>query len=185
MARKPRREHEPPIPKATPEVARLGHRRSTAEMREVSLPTGVPAYVRQAREALGWSQTELARQSGVGRSYINLLEAGKILKPSAFHLNALAQALGVPPEYLTSGRTDTERVALYLDPEEAASADRIRKRYGLEGFTLAERLLASIFAERAQQSAAEPAAQRDVANDAGRHARKPNVKGMESGHNVG
>lgn len=50
--------------------------------------------IRQARERLGWSQSELARQSGVSQSHISLLEAGNREVPGADVLYKLAVALG-------------------------------------------------------------------------------------------
>lgn len=47
--------------------------------------------VRDARERLGWTQTELSeRADGVTRSYLSRLEAGQIVRPSASMLTAIA-----------------------------------------------------------------------------------------------
>lgn len=54
----------------------------------------------QLREARGWSQYELATRSGVGQSYISMLEQGARPKPGALVLNKLAVALGTTVEAL-------------------------------------------------------------------------------------
>ena len=53
------------------------------------------AAVRRLREALGLSQEELGKRSGVSQTTIALLESGK--QPTAKKLPQLAKALGVPP----------------------------------------------------------------------------------------
>lgn len=56
--------------------------------------------LREHRERRGWSPSELARRAGVDPSYIWRIERGIIANPSAVKLDAIAAALGVPPEEL-------------------------------------------------------------------------------------
>jgi transcriptional regulator with XRE-family HTH domain len=51
--------------------------------------------IQQLRESKGWSQSELARQSGVPQTTISRLEAGKIGVVNLAHLEKLADAFGV------------------------------------------------------------------------------------------
>lgn len=50
--------------------------------------------VRDRRTDRGWNQSDLARKAGVRPSYVNRLEAGGYLRPSANHLTKIAEALG-------------------------------------------------------------------------------------------
>lgn len=60
--------------------------------------------LRALREGRGWSQRELARQSGVGDAQISRYESG-LSDPTATSLKALAEALDVSIDYLV-GLTD-------------------------------------------------------------------------------
>lgn len=70
--------------------------RSTPEYREemerLQLAYAVGQQVKVAREALGWSQSELARQAGMRPHAISRLEAGTVL-PSLATLNRVAHAM--------------------------------------------------------------------------------------------
>lgn|GEM_PF-2920333 len=61
--------------------------------------------LRMARAYRGWSQTELAKRSGVHNMQISKLERGVIHETSTGTLRALCQALGVSPGYIL-GLTD-------------------------------------------------------------------------------
>ena len=65
--------------------------------------TIIPERVVERREALGISQSELARRIDVGQSSINRLESGETRSPRSLHV--LAKALGTSPDYLL-GETD-------------------------------------------------------------------------------
>jgi transcriptional regulator with XRE-family HTH domain len=52
--------------------------------------------LRVERKRLGWSQAELARQSGVHSTSISLAEGGRFV-PGAIQLEKLRVALGVRP----------------------------------------------------------------------------------------
>jgi transcriptional regulator with XRE-family HTH domain len=56
--------------------------------------------LRMARAYRGWSQTELAKRSGVHNMQISKLERGVIRETSTATLRALCQALGVSPGYI-------------------------------------------------------------------------------------
>jgi ribosome-binding protein aMBF1 (putative translation factor) len=75
---------------------------------------GVGEAVRRARQALGWTQSELAERSGLSSNYIARLERGE-LGPSLFVANQLCGALNIPVEALLHGapsmRTTRRRIA--------------------------------------------------------------------------
>jgi transcriptional regulator with XRE-family HTH domain len=79
--------------------------------------------LRDAREAAGFSQTELARRAQTVQSDISLMERGAI-EPGLARLVRLADALGVSIDWL-AGRA-AHRGGRYKrepsDPEERASA---------------------------------------------------------------
>lgn len=68
--------------------------------------------VRRARQALGWTQAQLAEAAGFSANYIARLERGE-LGPSFFVANQLCTALDVPVSTLTqpapTARTTTRR----------------------------------------------------------------------------
>lgn len=59
--------------------------------------------LREQREKAGWSQAELAEQSGVGQSYLSKLERGEATCPSWRTVRALEDALGIKHGTLTRG----------------------------------------------------------------------------------
>lgn len=82
-----------------------------------------PQRLRQVREALGLTQAQLARQIGIRREHLNILEHGRSF-PTITTLARLATALEVTTDYLL-GLTDTpqtgevgalEQVAAPLSP---------------------------------------------------------------------
>ena len=62
---------------------------------QTSFRTGLGAAIRRERVALGISQEELAKRSGLQRTYISDLERGT-RNPSVGSIQRIAQALGVP-----------------------------------------------------------------------------------------
>jgi len=56
--------------------------------------------IRERRQELKLTQTELAQKTGLGQSSINRLENGDTPDPRASTLNALSAALGVSAEWL-------------------------------------------------------------------------------------
>lgn len=73
--------------------------------------------IKRYRLLRGWSQSRLARESGVSQTYISELEAGK-WTPNVSILRKLAAALGVP-------------VAALLDEEvEKGDEEHIQERAG-------------------------------------------------------
>ena len=69
------------------------------------LSTTIPANIRKAREAKGWSKSELGRQIGSGYLLVHLVETGKQM-PTLPTLERFAAALGLPVSDLI-GRTQT------------------------------------------------------------------------------
>lgn len=57
--------------------------------------------LRQAREALGWTQLELAKRCGVDRTYIANIETGRSTRPE--HMAEIARVLKVSPGWLAYG----------------------------------------------------------------------------------
>lgn len=51
--------------------------------------------IKELRETKGWSQTKLAKESGLSQSFIHAIEAGK-KSPTMRSLWKLSKALGVP-----------------------------------------------------------------------------------------
>jgi transcriptional regulator with XRE-family HTH domain len=62
--------------------------------------TPLSVRIQELREVKGWSQAELARQSGVPQSMISRLEAGTPQSVHLASLEKLAKALGCDPGYL-------------------------------------------------------------------------------------
>lgn len=92
-------------------------------------PAAVGRRLREARETAGLTQRELSFD-GCTAAYVSRIEAGARV-PSLQILHEFAKRLGVRPEYLATGRDDTEElspelleaeVALRLGDEERASA---------------------------------------------------------------
>jgi transcriptional regulator with XRE-family HTH domain len=63
-------------------------------------PKSLGRNVARLREAQGWSQSELARRSGVSQAFISSLEGGRRTKASTDTALALARALGVTVDEL-------------------------------------------------------------------------------------
>jgi transcriptional regulator with XRE-family HTH domain len=61
--------------------------------------------VRISRERLGWSQTDLARESGIDRGYISRIETGSA-DPGLRVQSRLADALGIALTELVSQAED-------------------------------------------------------------------------------
>ena len=67
--------------------------------------SNLAAELLELRSERGWSQTELARRSGLGRTYLRDLESGyRGRSPSLRVLEELAKAFQVPPEHFTAYR---------------------------------------------------------------------------------
>src|SRR5438093_3973303 len=86
--------------------------------------------LKELRRALGWTQQDLSRASGLTRSYISRLEMGDIALPSSEKLRALAQSLGTSPD-------DLLQAAGYIDsPSEASDLPDIkvylRRKYAMQ-----------------------------------------------------
>lgn len=57
--------------------------------------TTLGRFIRERRDAMGWTQTELADRAGINRAVLAQIETGKIKLPSAEFRRALADALSV------------------------------------------------------------------------------------------
>lgn len=62
--------------------------------------------IKQRRDKLGWTQTELAQRSGVQQAMISRYERGEVKQARSDHLEKLAEALGVSMDYLTGAKDD-------------------------------------------------------------------------------
>lgn len=69
---------------------------------EPSAPVGLGVRVTHLRQVNGWDQKTLAREAGCSRATVSRIEAHRH-SPSAAHLMAIAQALGVSAETLWYG----------------------------------------------------------------------------------
>lgn len=74
----------------------------TRSRQERRTPEGlkIGANVRAAREAVGLSQADLSRQTGIGATYFSSLESGVIKDPAATYIYRIALALGETIESL-------------------------------------------------------------------------------------
>ncbi len=63
--------------------------------------TTLATRLKTVREAKGWSQSELARRAGVTAQSIQIIEAGKVRRPS--NIVQIAKALGIDPTELQEG----------------------------------------------------------------------------------
>jgi transcriptional regulator with XRE-family HTH domain len=86
--------------------------------------------LKELRRAIGWTQQDLSRASGLTRSYISRLEMGDIALPSSEKLRALAHSLSTSPD-------DLLQAAGYIDnPAEATELPDLkiylRRKYGMQ-----------------------------------------------------
>ena len=56
--------------------------------------------IRELRQKLGWSQSELARRAGIKQGVLSYIENGRTKHPRSDTLAAIASALGVTVERL-------------------------------------------------------------------------------------
>jgi len=82
--------------------------------------TALGEKIKELREAKGWTQGQLAIRADVERSYISVLEIGRVGKPSAEKLLKLARALGVPADTLYAVAGYTQRQPHERAPEPPA-----------------------------------------------------------------
>ncbi len=68
----------------------------------------LPGRLQELREARGWSQYTLARESGVSRNTISYIESGKRL-PGVEVLAVLVRGLGVTLEGFFSGMEEGQK----------------------------------------------------------------------------
>jgi transcriptional regulator with XRE-family HTH domain len=86
--------------------------------------------LKELRRAIGWTQQDLSRASGLTRSYISRLEMGDIALPSSEKLRSLAHSLGTSPD-------DLLQAAGYIEnPAEATELPDLkiylRRKYGMQ-----------------------------------------------------
>ena len=62
--------------------------------------SNIAQSLQDARETTGWTQSELAVRSGVGRAHISLLENGRLPLVSIVTMARLSVALGVGLDWL-------------------------------------------------------------------------------------
>lgn len=61
---------------------------------------GVDKLIKELRQKLGMTQTELARKAGIKQGVLSYIESGKTKNPRIDTMQAIAAALGVPVERL-------------------------------------------------------------------------------------
>lgn len=69
--------------------------------------TIIPERITKLREALGWSQADLAKRVGATQQSIGMIEAGKVKRPTKLH--EIAKALNADVDYLI-GANDVKPV---------------------------------------------------------------------------
>lgn len=72
--------------------------------------TTLGEFVKERREAKGWSKRRLATEANISHTEVHRIEIGERLGPSVPVLNALAEALGVSKEEML-------QVAGYIDED--------------------------------------------------------------------
>ena len=72
----------------------------SAAVREVKLNQRLGEVIRKARQDLGISQPELARQTGLSKSYLSYLESGKYEEIGIAKLALIAEALEMSADRL-------------------------------------------------------------------------------------
>jgi len=97
--------------------------------------------VAEQRKRLGLTQVELASQAKVGRSWLSLLEGGRINDPGSFLLDALASALGLTIKDLLDAPPVIE---LTPDEKDLVSLLRIVPRSRQQAFMDAARSVAVV-----------------------------------------
>ncbi|ENZ5479307.1 MULTISPECIES: helix-turn-helix domain-containing protein [Serratia] len=110
----------------------------------------VASRIIERRAMIGWSQNELAKQSGVAAAQISRYEAG-VNKPSKPVVARLANAMQVPFEWLAFGDTQdfknerNERgelpVSIDVSDEAYAYIEKEAKRLGVDPAEVAQSLL--------------------------------------------
>jgi transcriptional regulator with XRE-family HTH domain len=86
--------------------------------------------IRELRQTLGWTQQDLALESGLSRSYISRLEMGDIALPSSERLRALSTSLGTTPDDLLQAAGFIDNPSVDSDLPEVKTY--LRQRYGIQ-----------------------------------------------------
>ena len=73
--------------------------------------TTLGEFIKERREAKGWSKRRLATEADISHTEVHRIEIGERQNPSAPVLSSLADALGVPQEEML-------RIAGYIDDDE-------------------------------------------------------------------
>jgi transcriptional regulator with XRE-family HTH domain len=94
---------------------------------ERRLATAAPAVVRETRLALGWSQAELARRSGLSQSAISRFESGRIAIVTLAEAGRLLDVLGIMAEF-TLRPPYVARTVAQRDPAHAQCLAYIARR---------------------------------------------------------
>jgi len=63
-------------------------------------PTDLGLFIREVREKAQLSQAELGNLAGISRASVSQLEIGMVKSPKLWVLNAIAQAVNIPPAAL-------------------------------------------------------------------------------------
>ncbi|MFI6228550.1 helix-turn-helix transcriptional regulator [Micromonospora echinospora] len=85
---------------------------------------GLAQLIRDAREALAWTQEDLARESGVSRPTIQRYETAKIRSPEPQQLRRIVLALGIDPREVPVALGMVTRDELKLPPQPVLPARR-------------------------------------------------------------
>lgn len=93
-------------------------------------------FIRLSRDALAWSQRDLAYKADVDQATVNRIENGEVENPRPTNLRRIAQALGVQPE-------DLFGLAGYVESDELPPLPvYLRTKYGRQLSPTDQRALA-------------------------------------------
>ncbi len=81
------------------------HRKDGGDMGDIG------ERIRKLRELRGWSQGKLAKESGVSRPLVNMVESGKRPNPTIDVVRALAKSLGISVGLLVGDEIKAASVA--------------------------------------------------------------------------
>lgn len=103
-------------------------------------------YLKELRDAKGWSLREAAKRTGLSHSYIDDLErgvsraTGKPTSPTVEALKALANGYGIPVMQLLmiAAGLDTSRAGKGIAPEERAEYHQLKEEIKMNPEQLAE-----------------------------------------------
>lgn len=136
----------------------------------------VGVRLRHARKLRGFTQQELAKNSGVKQATISELETGESKSPVGTNLVSLAQSLRVSAEWLASGRGSMDGTEPALPPEAVKFAREWLKLTPEVRVRVADMVKEMVKVSAADQPAAEDGKVAAAYGHPGRQRSKQNPK---------